>query len=617
MNLSGISRRAFVTGSAAAGVAAAAVAAGGALVDGKAALADEAASDAAQQPWDAKPESVADQVSTTATYDAVVVGGGNSGVIAAVELALDGASVLVVERSGACCMWAGDFDCLDSQIQKDMGICIDKEFVIGDILRYNQGKCDQNLIRQWAYNSGAFADWYQGLMQAKGADVSIDLSHKRIWPENLYYSPCSSHSAYQPPMQDTANTMGSEVAMPILLETLQEHGGEVMYNTTAVELVQEGGEGTPVTGVICQLEDGTYTQFNTNKAVILATGGFSGNKDMMDQLGMDVHKYCSNHMGGDGRVGDGIKMAHWAGADLDREMGGSAAIFDRGCITGDPDEGNIGPDKQGGTNNNFWWPGSQPFLRVNKYGKRFCNEDGPYDTVFNLGTQQPGGYWWQVFDASCWHDIERFGTTLCSRLVAEPGTKNCLLLGQFYPCTDADMYQQVYIDPNVENGNLIKCDTLEELAEAMGFDADGQKAFLETVERYNRNAAAGWDYDYGKAPFRLSKIDEGPFYAAKMSGWLLCTLSGVRVDNTYSPITVEGKKIEGLKVVGLDHGGFFNGIYPQFYGGLCLGHNFISAWLAAKDLMGEPFPVPQWGPDHAYYQVREGADANNQDTLHV
>ena len=78
----------------------------------------------------------------------------------------------------------------------------------------------------------------------------------------------------------------------------------------------------------------------------------------------------------------------------------------------------------------------------------------------------------------------------------------------------------------------------------------------------------------------------------------------MRVDNTYAPLTPEGKRIEGLKVVGLDHGGFFNGMYAQYYGGLNLSHNLVSGWLAAKDVMGEDYPVPLWGPDHAYAQDR-------------
>ena len=136
----------------------------------------------------------------------------------------------------------------------------------------------------------------------------------------------------------------------------------------------------------------------------------------------------------------------------------------------------------------------------------------------------------------------------------------------------------------------------------MGFDAEAKEAFLQQVERYNEMATAGWDLDYGKAPWRLSNIDEPPYYACKLAGWLVSTLGGVRVDNTYAPLTPEGKRIEGLKVVGLDHGGFFNGMYAQYYGGLNLTHNLVSGWLAAKDVMGEDYPVPLWGPDHAYAQ---------------
>ena len=441
-------------------------------------------------------------------------------------------------------------------------------------------------------------------MQAKGLDVMVDTRCKRFFPEDAYYLPASVHTAYKPPLEPTVNAMGSEIAISAMLELYAEAGGKLLYNTRAVELVQPDGPTTPVTGVICQMEDGGYTQFNTNKAVFLATGGISGNKDMMDQLNVQAHKFCSNHMGGDGRNGDGIKMAVWAGADIDHDMAGTCNIFDRGCTTGNDTNGGIGWDGQGGEDSRFWWPGSQPFMRVNQFGKRFCNEDGPYDVVFNLGAQQPGGFYWQIFDASSWDDVVSFDTTICSRAVAKPGAKNCLLLGQFWPCTDADMWNEVYIEPNVANGNLIKCDTLEELADAMGFDAEAKEAFLQQVERYNEMATAGWDLDYGKAPWRLSNIDEPPYYACKLAGWLLSTLGGVRVDNTYAPLTPEGKRIEGLKVVGLDHGGFFNGMYAQYYGGLNLSHNLVSGWLAAKDVMGEDYPVPLWGPDHAYAQDR-------------
>ena len=598
-----VSRRSFITGAAGAGIAAAAMGATVALAE-EAVSATAEAESGAQAPWDEQPASVADQVSATEDYDVVVVGAGNSGVPTALYLAQAGANVLIVEQSAAACMWAGDIDALDSQIQKDMGIQIDKEFVIEDLTVERCVKCDQNLIRQWAYNAGAFIDWYQQQMQAKGLDVMVETRCKRFYPEGVFHNPASVHTAYKPPLEPTANSMGSEVAMPAMLELYEEAGGKILYNTRAVELVQPDGPGTPVTGVICQLEDESYVQYNTSKAVFLATGGFSGNKDMMDQLNVQAHKFCSNHMGGEGRNGDGIKMAHWAGADMDRDMAGSCNIFDRGCITGNDTNGGIGWDGQGGEDERFWWPGSQPFLRVNAFGKRFCNEDGPYDIVFNLGAQQPGGFYWQVFDSTSWDDVKEFDTNICSRVVAKPGAKNCLLLGQFWPCTDEQMWNEVYIEPNVESGNLIRCDTLEELADAMGFDETAKAAFLQTVERYNQMADAGWDYDYGKAPWRLSYINEPPYYACKLAGWLLSTLGGIKVDNTYTPLTPEGTRIEGLRCIGLDHGGFFNGMYAQYYGGLNMSHNVVSGWLAAKNVLGEDYPHPCWGADHAYLVER-------------
>ena len=593
-----LSRRSFLTGAAATGALAAVSALAGCSPE-KSATAEGA--DAAASPnatkasvFD-KPASVADQVSETKDYEVVVVGGGNSGVVGALELAQLGAKVLLIEQTGACTIYAGDIDALDSQIQKDLGIEIDKEWVIKDLVRYGQGKVDENLIRQWAYNAGAFIDWYQEQMQKKGLDVMVDTVCKKFDPEGIWYSPASVHTAYQPPLKETANSMGSEIAVPAMLELYTEAGGEIEYNTTAVELVQDSSG--KITGVIAQNKSGDYIQYNTSKAVMLATGGFGGNKDMMDELGVMSHKFCSCHIGAENSHGDGIRMAVWAGADRDYACEGTCNIFDRGCITGDDTNGDIGLDGQGGANPMLWWPGSQPFLRVNSLGKRYCNEDGPYDIAFNQACMQPGHYWWQIFDASSWEDVVSFGTTICSRVVAEEGAKNCLLLGQYFPCTNAEEWQSVFIDPNVENGVLLKADTIEELVDMMGVPKEDT---LATIERYNELAAKGVDEDFHKASFRLTAIDEGPFYACKLAGWLLSTMSGVRVDNTYTPITPEGDRIEGLKCVGLDHGGFFNGMYAQYYGGLNMSHNVVSSWLAAMDIMDQKYPVPVLSAENAY-----------------
>ncbi|WP_281654093.1 FAD-binding protein [Eggerthella sinensis] len=589
-----IDRRGFLTGAMATG----ALAATGALFgcapsDGEGKAAADASSPAperagsASATWDARPASVASDASAGKDYDVVIVGAGNSGMIAALRAAELGGKVAVLEQSGAPTSWAGDIDACGSALMEEAGIEVDKEFVIHDLVRYASGKCDENLIRLWAYNSGAFVDWYQETLQKKGADVMLDVVKKKFYPDDFYFTNVY-HTAYQPPLKETANPMGSEVAMPILVELFEAAGGELLFDTKVVELVQDG-EGGRVTGVIAET-DGGYVAYGASKGVMLCCGGFLGNKDMMDEWGVVSHKYCSNHIGGDGRNGDGIKLATWAGAARDASSTGSMLIFDRGCITTADDDGGLGA--QGGTSPNFWWPGSQPFLRVNALGQRFCNEDNTYDFAFNLAVQQPGHYWWQVFDASCWEDIVSFGTTICSRLVAEEGAKNCLLLGQFYPCRSAEEYEEVYLGPNVENGNVIKCDSLDELADAMGLDADAKKNFLASVARYNEVAASGTDTDYHKAPWRLSAVDEAPYYAVKLAGWALATLSGVHVNDKMQAVTPAGKPIEGLYVGGLDVGGFFNGNYPQLYGGLCMGRCVTLSWLAAHAMMGKEYPTP-------------------------
>ncbi len=150
---SNLSRRSFLTGAAGAGALAAMGALAGCAPKSPAteelATTGEQAGTAKPSVFD-KPASVADQVTRTEEYDVVVVGGGNSGVVGALELAQLGAKTLIIEQTGACTIYAGDIDALDSKIQKDLGIEIDKEWVIKDLVRYGQGKVDENLIRQWA-----------------------------------------------------------------------------------------------------------------------------------------------------------------------------------------------------------------------------------------------------------------------------------------------------------------------------------------------------------------------------------------------------------------------------------------------------------------------------------
>ncbi len=131
-----------------------------------------------------------------------------------------------------------------------------------------------------------------------------------------------------------------------------------------------------------------------------------------------------------------------------------------------------------------------------------------------------------------------------------------------------------------------KCDTLEELADAMHFDAQQKATFLAEVERYNGLVAAGEDTDFGKPAYRLSDVTEPPFYAARIGGVLLVTIHGVITDTNSQPLRKDGSVIEGLYVCGNDQGGFYPHNYPSNFTGMNAGRTATFARIAAKHALG-------------------------------
>ena len=302
---------------------------------------------------------------------------------------------------------------------------------------------------------------------------------------------------------------------------------------------------------------------------------------MMDVMGVVDHRYAANTMGCGGRVGDGIKMCVWAGAAIDDDMTGGIMLFDRGAVALDH---HVGPDYIESLTD-MWWPGSQPWLKVNTLGQRFCNEDGPYDFECHAIADQPGHFAYQVFDSNYWSDVNAFHTTICSRVVAYPGAQNSEVLPNLYPTTNAEDFRRVYMQNALDSGKLVEADTLEELAERLGLKGDAAENFFASVDRYNELADKGVDEDFGKMPSRITPIRTAPFYGIAMSSWILCSLNGVRVNTNIQAIREDGSAIEGLYVLGNDMGGFFRHTYPQFYAGLVHGKTTCFARLASLHAM--------------------------------
>ena len=212
---------------------------------------------------------------------------------------------------------------------------------------------------------------------------------------------------------------------------------------------------------------------------------------------------------------------------------------------------------------------------------RFCNEDAPYDFGANAGAMNPGNDWWNIFDSKYWDAMTKYHTTICSRMVPAPGAVCTTLVP-----TDADSFFEMYMAPQLESGNMVQADTLDELATKMQEKSPDitVESLAKTLERYNELCDKGVDDDFGKIGFRMVGVTEPPYYAMHMitgeTG--LAALDGLRVNTNLEVVDAQGNAIRGLYAVGNDQGGFYGMSYPWYYGGLHAGKNLTFARLAIK-----------------------------------
>ena len=568
-----ISRRNFLKGAAATALTAAV-----AGVTKPLAFADEAPAAEESSTWYdakyfAKPDPITDIAETVET-DVVVVGAGNGGLVAAASVVDEGAKLVLVEKNAMWITWAGEMGAYNTKLMKEKyGIEYSDEELLeisNEICRYASYENDQRLVNLWLFNSGRTMDWFVDQMESKGIHMFLETDMK----DCRYMNKPQTHTVYETFEELGPNYMGSQLANPKWVEIIQEKGGEIMWETKAMQLVQDADG--KVTGIIVQAKDGKYIQINAAKGVILSTGGYGGNPEMMDALRYRDKDVICNNLGCAFAQGDGIKMAMWAGADIDRNHAGGIA-FDRAAVdldhhTGAPYTTGLG---------DIWWPGSQPWLNLNTRGERYCNEDNTYDFHINGWLMQPGHIAFQLFDSNYWDDVVAFHTTICSRVVAVPGARNSEVLPNVMPCKDGEQFYNVYIKPALDSGKLMQADTLEELADKLGFEGEFKENFLKSVERYNELCEGGVDLDFGKQKKDLRPVVKAPFYGICIGEWLLATMNGVRVNTNLQAIKPDGSAIEGLYVVGNDMGGFFANSYPQMFGGTAQGKTVCFARLAA------------------------------------
>ena len=513
-------------------------------------------------------------ITETVDTDILIVGAGNGGMFAAAYAAANGLNFRVIEQNANVQDTRHWYGAIDSAAAKEAGEKpADRAKLLSEISRYASGKCDQRVVKTWINESAAMHDFMRSILEDKyGWVCDFTSGSEAAWPtENAEHN-----TDYLFPVQEH-NYMASEresglARNELLLQYIQELGYDVDFKTSLAKL-EKNSEGR-ITGIIAQsTEDDHFIRYNANKGVLLACGGFPGNPYMMEQLdplGTSVTTACSYSPADKGY---GIRAAVWAGANLDKEA--APMLFDRGVVAPGVDGGYVDSDSAFGGKAfpgkiRQYNPGTQPFLKVNRNGERFANESCPYNDIVYAAAHQPGRVYAQICDANILEDAKRFHTIGCSAQTRNGGEK----------------YIQGKMDEAIEAGALFKCDTLDELADKMGFTGAAKDTFLATVERYNELYDKQNDEDFGKPAYRLSAIRTAPFYGCWLGASLLTTEQGIAINEKGQALDNDNKPMPGLYITGDMSGSFFANNYPCLMAGVAMGRTLTFAMKAVKQMAG-------------------------------
>jgi fumarate reductase flavoprotein subunit len=316
-----------------------------------------------------------------------------------------------------------------------------------------------------------------------------------------------------------------------LHEILKEKGVEIRYKTPGVKLIRPNNNGR-VTGVIGKKEDGTYVQINAKKGVILSCGGYDNNPDLMKKwlrpsdLRIErfnsANKICT---------GDAHYMGLEIGADIDEPP--HCLIVGYGSVSKEE----------------FYLVMFTPWLRVDKNGRRFVNEDSDYCRSANANAIQPGHFNWCIIDGPTIENASKGG-----------------------------WYKAQY-ETLLKVNAVVTAPTIEELAAKMKADPETFKA---TVARYNELAGKKKDDDFCVEGAKMKPLLQGPFYAFAVRNFALVTVSGLKINEHTQVLDKDGKVIPGLYASGNTSGSFFSDTYQRNVHGVSHGRAITFGRMAGK-----------------------------------
>lgn len=530
-----ISRRSFLKGAAATGVVAALSSIGISAAAEEAAAADESVrSYLPQEKYDIAEER---------DFDVVVVGAGGGGMSAAIRAAQLGMNTVLLEQrsvTGGTTLFTEGLFAVNSHIQKENGknppdLGYD---LFTTAMDYHHWYADGALFRRYMDKSGENIAWLESVgVEFQGTGTMCDNEYN-TWHQYKYEEGQISGRTY----------------VDNLTKAVTEAGATLVLGSEGVNIIQ-ADDGT-VTGIIAKEED-KYIQYNAAKGVILATGGYSDNPDMIREFGKNPDRI--DPMGAGGRNGFGINAARQAGGTMAPSPG--CLVFYGGCI----------PGVMYGTHlycasafQPYFWINGNCDRFVNEYyaERNFCfsgNAQSMQDRVISIVTQ-----------AQMDNMYENGGTFGCGEYIhaGEPLTQ---LWEQFQAQKDKG-------SPHVHG----PMETLDDVASELGLDADKLKA---SIEKYNGYCANGVDEEFGKDAQYLFPLESGPYYAFELYAGIFTTVGGMKITPDAQVLDANAQPIPHLYAIGCDAGGIYGDSYDvSICEGSCQGFAVFSGKAAAEHI---------------------------------
>lgn len=413
------------------------------------------------------------------SYDIIIVGAGGAGMTAALEAKEQGMNPVVFEKmpvaGGNTTKSSSGMNASQTKFQKEQGIEDNNDLFYEETLAGGHNTNDKELLRFFVDNSASAIDWLDSIgIRLNNITITGGMKEKRTHrPED-----------------------GSAVGQYLvagLIKNVHEKEIPLFVNADVKEITQADGKVNGVKVIIDQKDEKVITA----KAVVVTSGGFGANADMISAVRPDLKGLVTTNQ--TGSTGDGIQMIEKLGGvtvDMEQIQVHPTVQQDKSYLIGEAVRG-------------------EGAILVSTEGKRFVNELDTRDKVTAAINALP----------------EKAAT-----LVFDSGVKSRVKAIEQYD----------------KMGFVVKGETVEELAKAINIPADQLKA---TVDTWNEAVKNKQDSEFGRTTGMEHDLSGAPYYAIKIAPGIHYTMGGVKINTNTEVLDKDGKAIEGLFAAGELTGG--------------------------------------------------------------